>query len=134
MVNPKGPDGDALEGHVEAALAGLCVATEALHALLSLERVTTDAEPAELAAAYCARERSFEQLRSIPRPADWTPSAAARACLERIRELDAEMLALGEASATALRGERNGVQRRRQAIHSQLAGERAGPRVITVKA
>ncbi len=125
---------DAANGVLEAALGELLVATEALYEALSLDRVATEAEPDELLAAYHERERSFERLRTTPRPAGWRPSAVARACLERIRELDGEMLALGEASATALRGERHGLQRRRQAIHSQLSGEREQPRLITVKA
>ena len=133
MTNPASTQG-AASGDFEAALGELLVATETLHEMLSLDRVTTDLEPEELAAAYLGREQSFERLRSIDRPAAWTASAAARACLERIRELDGEMLALGGASVTALRGERHGLARRRQAIHSQLAGDRDEPRLITVKA
>ena len=133
MANPTSQE-DGPHGDFEVALGLLRVATESLHALLSLDRVTTDTEPAELAAAYRERELCFDRLKSIQRPAGWSPSAAARATLERIHALDDEMLALGKAGATALRGERHGMQRRRQAIQSQLAGERSEPRLIAVKA
>lgn len=121
---------------VEAAVRELLEATLALVETLSMDPGTGGKEPApeELAAAFRVREQRFERLRALPRPPDWVATAATRACLERVRELDASMLAFGEASAVALRGERHGLQRRRQAIHSQLARDRAEPRLLTLKA
>ena len=106
----------------------LLAATEALQ-----ESIAREAAPAELVAAFARREIAFDAIREAV-AAGGHPNAANRACLARVRALDAAMIEAGRARAAATRDERQELLRRRTAIQAHALREREQPRFVAVRA
>ena len=116
------------QGGLLDAVKGLLDATEALH-----DAVVAAVDPKSLDSALLRRDIAFELLRECADQETILPPAA-RACLDRVKALDEEMLEHGIAVVGQLRGERRSVQRRRSAIQAHAKRERGEPRLLTVKA
>lgn len=116
-------------GPVVALLEELLAATEEIRAgalgETALER---------LVEAHARRDRAYHALVAGVDPARFVPCDRARTLLAQIRELDAELIRLGERLPRALRGRRHALQRRRSALQAHAARERDEPRVVTLKA
>ena len=120
----------AQDSGVAPAAQALLVATEALHAAVtSAEGV----DASELAMLDEARTRAFDALAGACE-AGLVVTSAVRATIARVRALDAEIIAHGQAVAAALREERGDLMRRRAAIQGHAQRARSEPRVIAVKA
>ena len=113
---------------LDDAAAALLTATEKLHATL-----VGEGDLDALGHVYDEREAAFQSLERATQQGG-APSVAVRACVRQVQSLDAEILALGDAQALAIRDERNTLARRRSAIQAHGVRERSEPRVITVKA
>jgi len=112
--------------------ADLLAATESIH-----EALLGGGELESLTAAYQTREAAFEALRAIVGGEDGQAvslDAATRAYVERVRTLDREILEVCGAEVTAIRDERNSLNRRRSAIQAHATRERLDARVFEVKA
>ena len=115
---------DSLEAHATRLLA----ATEALHRALDPDG-PTDA----LRAAWHDRVTAFEAFRDAIEAGD-PVGPSVRACIDRVRELDAELIGEGARLVSAIRSERHGLDRRRAAIQAHGSRERPEPRAVIVKA
>ena len=116
----------------EASLFALLEATEALWASLA-DGASPDVQVERLA----RRERAFaevEQASSAARGGRPVPGAGARACLDRIAELDAAILQAGRAELDRLQRERLALGGRRRAVTAHGLQPRETPRVVTIKA
>ena len=113
---------------LERAAQELLEATEALHA-----GVTGDIGNADLDRLFERRERAFAGLRCLV--GDGGESGPGfRARLARIRVLDREILELGSALVSRVRGQRQALQRRRSAVQAHASRNRGEPRLVTMKA
>jgi hypothetical protein len=83
--------------------------------------------------AYEEREVLFADLQAGVRSGDEL-SAAGRVFVERVRALDAEVLAIGGKQSGEIRSEQYGLHQRRTAIAAHTTRGREEPRLITVKA
>ncbi len=126
----EGASGD--DERFEASLLRLLEATESLWTALA------DSAPAEVweeriagrEAAYLAVERAA----STPEGGRRAVGAVARACLERIAELDGAMLGAGREELARMQRERVALGSRRRAVLAHGQKPREAPRAVTVKA
>ena len=102
--------------------------TESIH-----QALLGDGDLEALLPAYEARESAFEELR-VTVGTGARVDAASRAALDRMHELDSEILALGFSRADAIRNEQQALRRRRSAIKAHGSRERIEPKVLTIKA
>ena len=116
--------GDALETLATRLLSS----TEALHAA-----VLEDASAEDVAAAWSDRVAAFETLREAIEAGERV-GPAVRACVERVRELDALLLEQGTRLATRIQAERQALGRKRAVIQAHATRERPEPRAVAVKA
>ncbi len=123
----KGERGDCLE---RAALE-LLEATEALH--VGVTRDVGEAGDVDLDRLFARRKGAFEDLRRLVEEGG-EPGPDVRARLARIRVLDREILELGSALVSQVRGQRQALQRRRTAVQAHTTRDRGEPRLVTMKA
>ncbi|HEB90954.1 MAG TPA: hypothetical protein ENI85_15375 [Deltaproteobacteria bacterium] len=114
--------------HLDGALQALLEATEALH-----EGVTGGIGESDLDGLFERRKRAFEDLRRRVGEGG-EPGPGGRARLVRIRSLDREILELGAALVSQVRGQRQALQRRRSAVQAHTTRDRSEPRLVTMKA
>ena len=113
---------------IDAMASELLAVTEEIHSGLmeagEVDRATS---------AFDRREILFSQLQRASAEGE-ALSAGGRTSIDRVRALDAEILALGDQRVEKIRGERHGLLRRRSAIAAHSRREREEPRLITLKA
>lgn len=128
MSSQRSQNDHAEQRGVESTLSELLEATQAL-----FDRVAEDAPVSQLDAAYAQRSDAFEALRRL---AEGSPLKAPRAVrlIERICELDAELLEGAQQLASDLRADRSTITRARHAITAHTAKERSEPRLLAVRA
>lgn len=117
---------------LETPLLALLAATESLFAALAETE-----PPEEWEASLDRRNRAFaelEQASSAECIASAPVTAAARACLERIAELDGAILAAGREGLVRLQQERIALGSRRRAVQAHGVREREIARAVAVKA
>lgn len=117
---------------LESPLLALLAATESLFAVLAESQ-----SPEEWDAVLDRRSLAFaevERAASAEQSARSPVTAAARACLDRIAELDAAMLVAGQDGLARLQQERLALGGRRRAVLAHGMREREVARAIAVKA
>lgn len=125
---------------LETPLLALLAATESLFATLagtpSLEGSLAES-PEDWTALLDRRNTAFAELeQAASRDAGARPpvTAAARACLERIAELDRALLDAGREGLVRLQQERLALGSRRRAVLAHAVREREIARAVAVKA
>jgi hypothetical protein len=116
------------ESNVDRAASDLQRVTEELATAL-----LGDVMPGQLVAAHAARDQAFGALRARVEAGERLGEAGQEA-LRMVRELDVELIALGETLQQTIRGERRDLARRRRTIAAHARRERVLPRALTVKA
>lgn len=86
-----------------------------------------------LTQAYAAREEAFEAVEAAA-AGGAAADAATRSMLNRIAELDREMLKSGAAEFGVVRDALQTISKQRCAVAAHQAREREGPRLIAIKA
>ncbi len=117
---------------LETPLLALLAATESLFAALAGTQ-----SPEEWEAFLDRRRLAFaelERVSSAERGARPPVTAAARACLDRIAELDRAMLDAGREGLVRLQQERLALGSRRRAVLAHGVREREVARAVAVKA
>jgi len=113
---------------LEACATQLLSATEGLHDAL-VDEASTEA----VGEAFAKRVAAFEALR-VAVESGGRVGPTVRACLDRVRALDAELIGRGAELASAAQTERHALGRKRAAIQAHGSRERPEPRAVIVKA
>ena len=116
------------ESSLDRAAVDLQRATEGLTAALLGE-----VSPERLVDAQAVRDEAFRALRTRIESGERL-GETGQAMLQRVRELDVELIALGKTLQQAIQGERRDLSRRRRTIGAHARRERGTARALTVKA